>query len=43
VVGHDGSVVGFDPYRKKSRRPGDYVLMAAALLAIAAALVWVAR
>ena len=33
--------MGFDPYRKRSRRPGDYVLMAAALAAVVVALVWV--
>ena len=32
--------MGFDPYRKQTRRPGDYVLMAAALAAVVALLLW---
>jgi hypothetical protein len=32
--------MGFNPYRKQRRRPGDYVLVAVALLATLALVVW---
>ena len=35
--------MGFNPYRKQSRRPGDYVLFVTALLVIVAVLAWAVR
>ena len=35
--------MGFNPYRKQRRRPGDYVLMVAGFVAVALLLLWAVR
>jgi len=32
--------MGFNPYRRQNRRPGDYVMVAAAFALVAALLTW---
>ena len=37
---HDTETVGFNPFRQTRRSPADYVMVAAALVACAALVIW---
>jgi hypothetical protein len=40
---HDTGAMGMNPFRPHRRSPGDYVMVAAALLTLAALVIWAIR